>query len=263
MKGRDNMFRPFLVYLQDMARIGIMDSGVGGLSVFREIYRLLPSEDYIYFSDNACCPYGEKSPEFIRERCHEIVDMMLSKGVQAVVIACNTATSAAIADLRQSYDIPFVGMEPAVKPAVHETKTGVVGVLATKGTLTGSKYLGIKEQYGSGVKMTENIGQGFVELVENGQLDGPETESVVRTSLQPLLDSGADVIVLGCTHYPFLLPVLERIAGPSVRFIDPSVAVARHLGDILVKNGIPTGEGSGTREFIASGDPGVLNRMKW
>lgn len=222
-----------------MAVIGIMDSGSGGLSVLREILRVLPDEKYIYFSDNAFCPYGEKSAEFISGRCHEIVSDFKEKGADAVVIACNTATAAAIPTLRAEFTgIPIVGMEPAVKPAALGSRSGVIGVLATKSTLKSTKYIDTRRRYTEGVKVMEHIGEGFVELVESLELSGPHAESVVRRSLQPMLDEGADTIVLGCTHYPFLLPVLEQIAGDGVKFIDPAPAVARQLVRVLNKSGI-------------------------
>jgi len=244
-----------------MAKIGIMDSGVGGLSVFREIIKILPQEQYIYYSDNANCPYGEKSREFIIDRCCSIAGELQRDGVQAMVIACNTATSAAISYLREHFSIPFVGMEPAVKPAVHGTRTGVVGVLATKGTLSGAKYLGIKEQYGSEVSIVEEIGKGFVELVEAGELTGARAESIVAASLEPLLEKGADEIVLGCTHYPFLLPLMQKIAGPQVNFIDPAPAVAKHLDFVLEHAGIPTGKGPSCVELRASAGKETLNSL--
>lgn len=216
-----------------------MDSGSGGLSVLREILRVLPDEKYIYFSDNAFCPYGEKSAEFISGRCHEIVSDFKEKGADAVVIACNTATAAAIPTLRAEFTgIPIVGMEPAVKPAALGSRSGVIGVLATKSTLKSTKYIDTRRRYTEGVKVMEHIGEGFVELVESLELSGPHAESVVRRSLQPMLDEGADTIVLGCTHYPFLLPVLEQIAGDGVKFIDPAPAVARQLVRVLNKSGI-------------------------
>lgn len=244
-----------------MAKIGIMDSGVGGLSVLREMLRRLPGEDYIYYADNAWCPYGDKSPEFIIERCRNITELMLSRGADAMVLACNTATAAAIASLRAEYDIPFVGMEPAIKPAVQSTRSGVVGVLATAGTLKGSKYLGTRDRYSGNVKVVEHVGRGFVELVESGTLSGERAEEVVRASLQPLLDQGADTIVLGCTHYPFLLDTLRSIAGPGVEFIDPAPAVARHLEEVLDKNGKRSdGTVPGTVELLSSGDGEALRR---
>ena len=183
--------------------IGIFDSGVGGLSVFREIRKVLPDEQYVYFSDNAHCPYGEKTREYIIDRARAITETLLSKGADVIVVACNTATAAAIADLRERYDVPFIGMEPAVKPAALCTKTGVVGVLATAGTLKADKYLTTRGKYAEEVRFVEHVGEGFVELVENGNTSGAEAEKVVGKSLIPLLEAGADTIVLGCTHYRY------------------------------------------------------------
>lgn len=249
-----------------MAVVGIVDSGCGGLSVYREILKVLPDSRFIYFSDNANCPYGEKTPEFIIARMHEITRLLLSKGAQVVVVACNTATSAAIADLRNSYSIPFVGMEPAVKPAALGTKSGVIGVLATAGTLKGAKYLKNKGIYEDEVRICERAGKGFVELVESGELEGDKTEAVVRDSLRPLLEEGADTIVLGCTHYPFLLPVLQKVAdelsGPGkVRFIDPAPAVAKHLVDVLAERGIPATDENPGLEVICSGPEDAVRRI--
>ena len=275
-----------------MAVIGIFDSGSGGLSVLKEIRKVLPSGHFIYYSDNAHCPYGDKSPEYIRERARTITRLLLDKGAQAIVVACNTATGAAIATLRAEFDIPFVGMEPAVKPAALGTRSGVIGVLATAGTLKASKYLKTKGLYQDNVRIEEHVGEGFVQLVERGELDGPEVERVVRRSLQPLLDAGADTIVLGCTHYPFLRPVIERIAGADIRVIDPAPAVARQLQRVLEDGGISpeppaalkslsdfaedkvTGPGRsadadfaslndqpGTIELLSSGDPTTLRAL--
>ena len=232
----------------------------------KEIRKALPSGHFIYYADNAHCPYGEKSAEYIRERARTITRLLLDRGAQAIVVACNTATGAAIADLRASFDVPFIGMEPAVKPAALGTRSGVIGVLATAGTLKASKYLNTKGQYQDDVRIEEHVGEGFVQLVERGELDGPEVERTVRASLQPLLDAGADTIVLGCTHYPFLRPVIERIAGPDVRVIDPAPAVARQLLKVLQERSILTsppdviGE-SPTPEFLSSGDPTVLRKL--
>ena len=243
-----------------MATIGIFDSGCGGLSVYRELVKVLPREQYHYFSDNAHCPYGEKSALYIQRRGRFITEFLLDRGADIIVVACNTATAAAIATLRAEYpDIPFVGMEPAVKPAALGTRSGVIGVLATAGTLKGSKYLNTRGLYEDDVRIAEHVGQGFVELVEKGILDGPEAEAVVRASLQPLLESGADTIVLGCTHYPFLQGVIQRLAGPSVRVIDPAPAVARQTVHILEQRGIPTGIGPFSVKLHSSGDPASLN----
>ena len=256
--------------------IGIFDSGSGGLSVLREIIKLLPEESYVYYADNANCPYGEKSLPFIQDRCRTITEFLLSRGARIIVVACNTATAAAITTLRNEYPVRFIGMEPAVKPAALSSQTSVIGVLATAGTLKGSKYLTTKGIYEDDVRIVEHVGQGFVELVEAGILDGVVAEETVRRSLRPLLDAGADRIVLGCTHYPFLRNVIQRVAGPDVRIIDPAPAVARHLVDVMREEGLPlseaatptgpaTGEGSTPSEprieLVTSGDDTSAKRI--
>ena len=244
--------------------IGIFDSGSGGLSVLREILKILPEEKYFYYADNAFCPYGEKTPEFIQSRGREITDFLLGKGADIIVVACNTATAAAISTLRREYHVKFIGMEPAVKPAALSSESGVIGVLATAGTLKGSKYLTTKGLYEDNVKIVEHVGKGFVELVESGELDGPQTEKVVRESLQPLLDEGADRIVLGCTHYPFLSSVIERLSGPDVQVIDPAPAVARHLKDVMEREGLIREDGKDPLpdvELVVSGDPSSARRL--
>ncbi len=223
--------------------IGIFDSGVGGLSVFREIRKVLPEQSYIYYADNAHCPYGEKSREYIIDRAREITRFMLERGCEIIVVACNTATAAAISTLRAEFPVKFIGMEPAIKPAAQATQTGVVGVLATAGTLKATKYIDTREKWAQDVTIAEHIGQGFVELVEKGILDGPEAESTVKTSLTPLLEAGADMIVLGCTHYPFLMDTIYKVAGElvpdrKVTVIDPAPAVARHLLEVMKEEGI-------------------------
>lgn len=244
-----------------MAKIGVMDSGCGGLSVLRELLRVLPNEDYIYFSDNANCPYGEKSQDFIIDRCRAIVDSFIAEGADAVVIACNTATAAAIATLRKERPgFPFVGMEPAVKPAALGTRSGTIGVLATAGTLKASKYLDTKDRYTDGVQVIEHVGEGFVELVEALDLDSDNTRAVVSRSLTPLLDAGADTIVLGCTHYPFLKPVIEELAGPAVQVIDPAPAAARQLCRLLDENGIQRGS-AGSVQLKSSGPIESVRRL--
>lgn len=279
-----------------MIKIGVFDSGEGGLSVLKEITRLLPEAEYIYYSDNAHCPYGEKSPEYIQDRARAITERLLKEGADVIVVACNTATAAAISVLRSEYSdassqevrdrvreltggrhdhICFIGMEPAVKPAALGTRTGVVGVLATAGTLKGSKYLKTKESVDDQVNVFEHVGRGFVELVEEGRLSGSEAEDVVKASLGPLLSAGADIIVLGCTHYPFLLPVLQKVAGPDIRFIDPAPAVARQLVRVLKRDGmLSAGEASSALarnasavpssphvKLLSSGDPEPLHHL--
>ena len=242
--------------------IGIFDSGVGGLSVFREIRKVLPEEKYVYFSDSAHCPYGEKSKEYIIERARSITRFLLDKGADIIVVACNTATAAAIAELRKEFPIRFIGMEPAVKPAVMSTKTGTVGVLATAGTLKADKYLNTREKWAEGVRIAEHVGQGFVELVEKGCTSGNEAEDIVRASLKPLLDEGADRIVLGCTHYPFLSDTISKVASElvperHVEIIDPAPAVARHLYETMEMGGLIRKDGFSI-ELDSSGNPEQL-----
>ena len=239
--------------------IGIFDSGSGGLSVFRELRKLLPKENYIYYSDNAHCPYGEKSREYITDRARFITDFLLEKGADIIIVACNTATAAAISTLRAEYpEVPFIGMEPAIKSAVKKTKTGVVGVLATAGTLKADKYLNTREKWAEGVRIAEHIGQGFVELVESGNTNNPETEDIVQESLKPLLEEGADVVVLGCTHYPFLSETINKVAKKlyperELTIIDPAPAVAKHTLEVMIKDSLITENGYGM-ELHASGD---------
>lgn len=248
--------------------IGIFDSGVGGLSVFREIRKVLPEQKYIYYSDNAHCPYGEKPRDYIIRRSREITDFLIGKGADVIVVACNTATAAAISVLRTEYNIPFIGMEPAVKPAAVRTQTGVIGVLATAGTLKGDKYIHTRDAFTEGIKVVEHIGSGFVELVEKGCTEGPEAESTVRESIAPIIGAGADVIVLGCTHYPFLADTIRKVAaqlapGREITIIDPAPAVARHLAEIMKEKGIPEKDRSDCQEtrLYSSGDGSILNEM--
>ena len=249
--------------------IGIFDSGVGGLSVFREIKKTLPDESCIYFSDNANCPYGEKPKEFIIKRAKEITDFLLSEGAEIIVVACNTATAIAVKTLREDYPhIRFIGMEPAIKPATKMTVTGVVGVLATAGTLKSEKYLNHKQKYVDQVRFAEHVGEGFVQLVESGTVTGPEAEEVVTLSLKPLLDAGADVIVLGCTHYPFLLDTIRKVASglypeQQIEIIDPAPAIARHLKEVMQEEGLLPckSDAPGTTVLHSSGDPATLEQF--
>lgn len=245
--------------------IGIFDSGVGGLSVFREIRKQLPEENYIYYSDNAHCPYGEKSKEYITERARTITKFLISKGADIIVVACNTATAAAISTLRNEFDIPFIGMEPAVKPAAAKTKSGIVGVLATAGTLKAEKYLTTRGKYAEEVRFVEHVGEGFVELVERGELKGEEAEAIVRRSLLPLLEAGADTIVLGCTHYPFLSETISKVASEhhperEINIIDPAPAVAKHLMEIMEEHRLIRNDGFSV-ELNSSGNEDNLTRL--
>ena len=244
--------------------IGIFDSGVGGLSVFREIRKILPDEKYIYYSDNAHCPYGEKTREYIVQRAREITGFLIGKGADIIVVACNTATAAAISALRDEYShVRFIGMEPAIKPAAASTITGVVGVLATAGTLKADKYLNTREKYSEGIQIAEHVGKGFVELVESGHIKGEAAENIIRESLKPLLDMGADRIVLGCTHYPFLSETILTVAAQicpdrEIQIIDPAPAVAKQLMKVMQEEELIKKEGFEISLF-SSGDASILN----
>lgn len=217
-------------------KIGILDSGVGGLSVLREIHALLPHAELHYVGDSAWCPYGTKSPEVIIERVVAITDYLLSKGVEIIVIACNSATIHAVGSLRATYPIPIVGMEPAVKPAAALTKSGVIGVLATEASIAGEKFHHLVNQHASGVNVITRPCPRFVELVEKGILSGSEAEEAVCEALAPLAEAGADVFVLGCTHYPFLRTVVEAEVPAGSHVVDTGPAVAKRVASLLPAN---------------------------
>lgn len=211
------------------APIGVFDSGVGGISVLQHIHALLPFEQLLYVADSRHAPYGSKTPEEIQSRCFEIADFLITKGVKAIVVACNTATAAAIDGLRAKYPLPIIGMEPAVKPAAAASKNGVIGVLATVGTLKSAQFAGLLESYGRNVKVVTQGCVGLVECIERGELNTQGTRALLERYCQPLLQEGADTIVLGCTHYPFVKPLIQQIVGENVTLIDTGAAVAKHL----------------------------------
>lgn len=210
--------------------IGVFDSGVGGLSVLREIRRALPHETLYYVADSAHAPYGEKSVDYIEQRSRQIIEFFLAQGVKAVVVACNTVTGLVIQHLRSRFpELPLVAIEPAVKPGAQTTRSGVVGVLATRQTVASPGLARLVEAHANGKRILLQACPGWVERVERGELDTPETEAAVAHYVRPLLLQEADTLVLGCTHYPFLAPVIQRVAGPRVQVIDPAAAVAREL----------------------------------
>lgn len=218
--------------------IGIYDSGIGGLTLWRAVRDRLPGESLIYLGDGANCPYGSRSNQEIRELADNAVSQLLSMGCKLIAVACNTATAAAIEFLRAKYpEIPFVGMEPAVKPACLMTKSGVVGVIATERSLEGDLFQRTAAKYGKNVQVIASFGRGFVEIVENNLENRIESEAVLRAVVDPMIDAGVDQIVLGCTHYPFLMPILKRIA-PDVNIIDPSFAVAKRVNQLLESGNI-------------------------
>jgi glutamate racemase len=233
--------------------IGVFDSGVGGLAVLREIRVELPNEDLLYVADSAHAPYGDKSTQEIETRSIAIVEFLLGQGAKAIVVACNTATGAAAALLRSRFPVPIVAMEPAIKPAAAMTRSGVIGVLATSRTIASDNIAMLQVRFGGGVKILMQACPGLVEKVESGDLCSEETRTLVRHYIRPLLDQGADTLVLGCTHYPFLESVIKEIAGPSTSVLDPSPAVARELRRRLEGAGLLSRSGRlGSEKFWSS-----------
>ncbi|HEX9012483.1 MAG TPA: glutamate racemase, partial [Anaerolineaceae bacterium] len=245
------------------APIGIFDSGVGGLSVLREIRRQIPTHPVIYLADQAHVPYGPRSLDQVRGFAGGITRFLLALGAREIVVACNTASAAALHGLRQLYpQVPFVGMEPAVKPASQTTRSGVVGILATPATFQGQLYASVIDRFARGVKVLESTCPGLVEEIEAGHLDGPETRRILTAALQPMLEQGVDRIVLGCTHYPFVIPLIQAIVGPRVQVIDPAPAVARQAGRVLETAGLlVSASPPGPVRIFTTGDPTALSRL--
>ncbi|MGZ8982745.1 MAG: glutamate racemase [Methylotenera sp.] len=215
--------------------IAVFDSGVGGISVLQHIHALLPHEQLLYVADSKYAPYGNKTPAEIQARCFEIADFLIKQGAKVLVVACNTATAAAIDAMRERYTLPIVGMEPAVKPAAEASRNGVIGVLATTGTLKSAQFAALLESYGRNVKVVTQACVGLVECIERGELSSDSTLALLKQYCQPLLDEGADTIVLGCTHYPFVKPLIEKIVGSQVTLIDTGAAVAKYLQQRLLE----------------------------
>lgn len=247
-----------------MQSIAIFDSGVGGLSVLRAVRQLLPNEPLHYFADQAHVPYGSRSLEEVRAFSEAITRHLLAQGAKIIVVACNTASAAALHHLRQVFPaVPFVGMEPAVKPAAETTQTGRVGVLATPATFQGALYASVVERFASGVTLHQHTCPGLVRQIEAGRLHTPATRRILQAALQPMLAQGIDTIVLGCTHYPFVIPLIQEIAGPSVRVIDPAPAVARQVGRLLQTHGLqaPASDTPPPLRFETSRNPEALRRL--
>jgi len=213
--------------------IGVFDSGVGGTSIWKEIHKCLPNEDTIYLADSKNAPYGETSKEKILGFSIKNTEFLLDRKCKLIVVACNTATTNAIAHLRASYDVPFIGIEPAIKPAALQSKSKVIGVLATKGTLTSGLFHSTSENHTNGIRILEQEGTGLVPLIESGKINSKEVEELLKKFLKPMLDQGMDHLVLGCTHYPYLIPVLTELLPSHVKIIDSGEAVARQTKVIL------------------------------
>ena len=243
------------------APIAVFDSGVGGLSVLAEIQRLLPHESLLYFADCGHIPYGEKSPEFIRQRCKVMAGFFREQGAKALVIACNTATVAAVADLRRDFpEWPIVGMEPAVKPAAAATRSGVVGVLATTGTLQSAKFAALLDRFATDVRVITQPCPGLVELIESGDLHSAELRAFLQHYVEPLLANGCDTIILGCTHYPFLKPMLKTMIPDSISLIDTGAAVARQLQRLLAERDLLAEGANRPVRFWTSADPAFFRK---
>jgi glutamate racemase len=243
--------------------IGIFDSGVGGLSVLRAIREQMPEESVIYFGDQGHVPYGPRPLGQVRDFSEGIARFLLGKGAKIIVVACNAASAAALTYLRQTFpEVSFVGMEPAVKPAAEHTETGVVGVLATPATFQGALYASVVERFANGVNLLQDPCVGLVQQIEKGDLNGPLTRRILEDALHPMLEKNIDTVVLACTHYPFVIPLIQEIAGEKVRVIDPAPAVARQAKRLLDAKGLKRETGSqGGIQFFTSGDAALVQSL--
>ncbi|MEY4297964.1 MAG: glutamate racemase [Cyanobacteriota bacterium] len=249
--------------LDPAAPIGIFDSGVGGLSVWRQVVHHLPAESVLYLADQAHVPYGSRSAAEIQGFCLAVADQLVERGCKALVVACNTASAVALQPLRRRYpELPILGLEPAVKPAVAHTRSGVVGVMATPATFQGQLYRATVGRHASSVRVVEQVCIGLADLVEAGELEGPACDALLQRFLEPMLAAGADTIVLGCTHYPFVIEAIRRLVGPGLAVLDPAPAVARHLGHVLRQRGLLRAGAAvgGSHGFFTTADPAAFDR---
>jgi glutamate racemase len=247
----------------ELAPIGIFDSGVGGLSILRALREQMPEESAVYFGDQGHVPYGPRSLQQVRAFSEGITQYLMDRGAKIIVVACNAASAAALSFLRQTFpQISFIGMEPAVKPAAEHTETGVVGVLATPATFQGALYASVVERFAAGVELLQSTCPGLVQQIEMGDLDGPRTRRILEAALQPMLKKNIDTVVLGCTHYPFVIPLIRQIVGARVRVIDPAPAVVRQTRRVLEANSLkhPAG-GPAAFQFYTSGDPQIVQAL--
>ena len=242
--------------------IGAFDSGVGGLSVLRELLVELPKEDFIYVADQKHVPYGTKSQEQVRQYSENITQFLLAKGAKCIVIPCNTASAAALNYLRKEFPhTPFIGMEPAIKPAAEKTKTGKVGILATQGTFKSERYCSLVERFGNGIEVMENPCIGLVDLIESGDAESDETKAMLSKITAPMIKEGIDAIVLGCTHYPFIQSILEEILPEGIQIINPAPAVARHTKNRLSKLNLLSERSDRKVKFYTSGNPFTFQKQ--
>lgn len=244
--------------------IGIFDSGVGGTSIWREIHELMPSEKTIYLADSKYAPYGEKPIEEIKQLSRKNTEKLLKMGAKIIVVACNTATTNAIEDLRASYTIPFIGIEPAIKPAATNSKTKTIGILATRGTLTSSLFSKTSDFYRKNINVVEVEGRGLVELIEAGEKDSPQMHILLLKLLEPFLINKIDYLVLGCSHYPYLIPKLKELLPKDVQIIDSGEAVARQTQSILQQHNLLVPKEDALNpipEFFSNTNPTVLSKL--
>lgn len=242
--------------------VGIFDSGVGGTSIFKEIHQLLPNESIIYLADSRNAPYGDKTADDIKNLSEKNTRFLLSMNCKLIVVACNTATTNAISYLRANYNVPFIGIEPAIKPAALQTKTGCIGILATKGTLASDLFHKTTNLYSTNIRVIEQIGTGIVELIEEGKLYSEDMRQLLKTYLRPMISAQIDHLVLGCTHYPYLIPILKELLPEHVKIIDSGEAVARQTKHILNQNNLlNTSTAAPTIEFYTNTNPEVLQQL--
>ena len=242
--------------------IGIFDSGVGGISIWKEIHELLPNESTIYLADSINAPYGQKSKQEIIDLCFKNTELLIKKNCKLIVVACNTATTNAIKQLRAKYEIPFIGIEPAIKPAAINSKTKSIGILATKGTLSSELFHDTTELYSDNIKITEQVGVGLVELIESGNIDSPEMTSLLNKYLTPMISYNIDYLVLGCSHYPFLIPKIKKMIPNNISIIDSGKAVAKQVQNILDKQKCLSENNNNTLNiFHTNKNSDVLNQI--
>ncbi len=242
--------------------IGIFDSGVGGTSIWKEIHMLLPNEDTIYLADSFNAPYGPKGKDAIINLSIKNTEYLINKGCKLIVVACNTATTNAIDYLRNTYNIPFIGIEPAIKPAALQTKNNTIGILATKGTLSSALFSKTSDMFASNKNVIEQIGEGIVQLIEDGKLQSEEMKALLKAYLKPMIDANIDYLVLGCTHYPYLIPLLVELLPNHVKIIDSGEAVARQTKAILKKNNLLNIVSvDSNNHFYTNGDPKIMQSL--
>lgn len=241
--------------------IGIFDSGVGGLTIMEEIVRLLPEESYVYYADSGNCPYGDRTREEIMELASGITGFLIEHDCKIIVVACNTITTNIIDELRLRFPVPFVGMEPAIKPAAKLSKNGKVAVLATKGTIEGELYNKTRGEYAAGVDVFNQIGVGLVDLIERDQIDSPAMQEKLEMLIRPMLERDVDTLVLGCTHYNYLVPQIKAIAGPQIRIVNSAGAVAKRVQTVLMEKHLLRKQNDQFRNIYTTGDPNILRSI--